>query len=136
MPDPTDALNEKVELAVNYILPTVLNAKILNLQPIITCLGQDLSEAYIETANTSLVDQASTTLVGASGTGFVNGVSLTAVTAPYVPPSTTAPVGSTPTSVSAGSTTATVKSGVGRRVVDRLGATVLLLVSAYLSFVV
>ena len=63
------------------------------MEPIITCLGQDLANAYIETSNAPLVEMAASPLIGASGVGFVNGVSLTAVTSPYSIPTTTAAVG-------------------------------------------
>ena len=81
---------------VDYILPSVLNAKVLTLEPIITCLGlplsdacksshvdstrspSDLSFADIETAsNTTSILEATTNIAGASGIGFVAGVQST-----------------------------------------------------------
>ena len=81
----------QVDLAVNYVLPSVLNAGTLKLQPIISCLGMDLSQAYVETAdNRTIITQTTATLVGASGVGFVPGVAATSVTAPAPSPSGTA----------------------------------------------
>ncbi|KAL8293381.1 hypothetical protein RQP46_000082 [Phenoliferia psychrophenolica] len=65
-------LNEQcVDLSVNYVLPQALNFKpALTLEPIITCLGQDLSQAYIETHVASAADN---TTAGSSGVKTISG---------------------------------------------------------------
>lgn len=98
-----DLYQQSVELAVTYILPEVFAAKVLTMQPIITCLGRDLAEACtfifflkfagqnfstnilnfqlldMETATNATLPaiETSVTLVGASGTGFVANVAQT-----------------------------------------------------------
>ena len=71
-----DLYEQAVDLAVDYVLPSALQNPSLTLQPIINCLGKDMSQAYIETATNS-TSSALTTVVGASGIGFVPGVSTT-----------------------------------------------------------
>jgi len=46
-----DLFQQSVEVATGYILPDALarNSPKLTLQPVITCLGQPLANAYIET---------------------------------------------------------------------------------------
>ncbi|GAA6018394.1 hypothetical protein JCM11491_005958 [Sporobolomyces phaffii] len=65
-----------VDLAVDYILPNVINAGQLHIKTIAECLGEGLAGAYIETADNSTQNplQTSTTVAGASGTGFVPGI--------------------------------------------------------------
>lgn len=50
-PELTDAVDElSVELAVNSVLPLALTSTpLLTLEPIISCLGSSLSDAYAET---------------------------------------------------------------------------------------
>ncbi|GAA5926289.1 uncharacterized protein JCM15063_000238 [Sporobolomyces koalae] len=68
-----DLYQQSVDLAVDYILPKVINAGQLKMQTIADCLGEGLSNAYIETADNSTHNpiQTTSTVVGASGTGFV-----------------------------------------------------------------
>ena len=77
-----DLYQQSVTLAVDYILPRVLNAGELMLKPIVSCLGKDLAEAYIETSSndTSLL-QTTSTWTGASGTGFVDELAVAATDA-------------------------------------------------------
>lgn len=59
--------------SVNYVLPSALNFKpALTLQPIITCLGQDLEQAYIETHVASASDNST---AGSSGISSFKGAS-------------------------------------------------------------
>ncbi|KAK4702111.1 hypothetical protein P7C70_g4116, partial [Phenoliferia sp. Uapishka_3] len=54
-----DLEEQSVDLAVEYVLPQALDfTPTLTLEPIITCLGQDLSQAYMETYVTPNVAQA------------------------------------------------------------------------------
>lgn len=46
-----DLYVQSVALAVEFVLPQAIAMKNLTIQPIITCLGKPLSEAYIETAS-------------------------------------------------------------------------------------
>ncbi|GAA6064364.1 hypothetical protein JCM10212_005878 [Sporobolomyces blumeae] len=73
-----DLYQQSVDLAVDYILPNVINAGQLKIQTIADCLGEGLANAYIETANNSTVNptETSSTVVGASGTGFVSNVAV------------------------------------------------------------
>lgn len=114
----------QVDLAVNYVLPSVLNAGTLKLQPIISCLGMDLAQAYIETANNrTIITQTTATLVGASGVGFVPGVAATSVTAPAPSPSGTAgassplPAGQSTAATPAGTAVTRPASGAEKHVV-------------------
>ncbi|KAI5481474.1 chitin deacetylase, carbohydrate esterase family 4 protein [Pseudohyphozyma bogoriensis] len=81
---------QSVDLAVNYILPSAINAKTLSLKPIVTCLGQDLAQAYIETAtNDTEAVQTTSTVVGASGVGFVSNVGSTVASGTGTSPAST-----------------------------------------------
>ncbi|KAM0790666.1 hypothetical protein ACM66B_004525 [Microbotryomycetes sp. NB124-2] len=74
-----DLYQQSVDLAVNYILPQIISAGTLKLQPISQCLGEPLNNAYIETSdNKTTLIQSSSTVVGASGTGFVSFAASTA----------------------------------------------------------
>ncbi|GAA5991745.1 hypothetical protein JCM10908_001119 [Rhodotorula pacifica] len=90
-----DLYQQSVDLAVDYVLPSVLNAGRLKVKTIASCLGQSLEDSYIETAETSndssssdgdeedeypLV-QTTSTVAGATGSGFVSKVGLVAATA-------------------------------------------------------
>ncbi|BGP26459.1 chitin deacetylase, carbohydrate esterase family 4 protein [Rhodotorula toruloides] len=80
-----DLYQQSVDLAVDYILPGVINAGQLKIKTIGACLGESPEQLYIETApnSTSLDDarpllQTTSTFVGATGTGFVPGIGLEA----------------------------------------------------------
>ncbi|GAA6029177.1 hypothetical protein JCM8097_001638 [Rhodosporidiobolus ruineniae] len=72
-----DLYQQSVDLAVDYILPKVINEGKLTIKTIAQCLGEDPSQAYIETSdNKTLPIQTTATVVGATGAGFVDGVGL------------------------------------------------------------
>ncbi|GAA5891295.1 hypothetical protein JCM8208_002575 [Rhodotorula glutinis] len=75
-----DLYQQSVDLAVDYILPNVINAGRLHIKTIASCLGQSLEQSYIETANFTSDDlvQTTSTVVGATGSGFVPDVGLIA----------------------------------------------------------
>ncbi|BGP02054.1 putative Chitin deacetylase [Rhodotorula toruloides ATCC 204091] len=79
-----DLYQQSVDLAVDYILPGVINAGQLKIKTIGACLGESPEQLYIETAsNSSSADsdpllQTTSTFVGATGTGFVPGIALEA----------------------------------------------------------
>ncbi|CEQ40652.1 SPOSA6832_02280, partial [Sporobolomyces salmonicolor] len=74
---------QSVDLAADFILPRVINEGRLHIKTIASCLGEDLAQAYIETADPSTnVTQTTATVVGATGVGFVSDVGVAvAVTA-------------------------------------------------------
>jgi hypothetical protein len=75
-----DLYQQSTELAVNYVLPRALASPSLSLQTIVECLGEDLSQAYVETrSNQSTGAVPTTPIVGASDTGLVQGLSVTPV---------------------------------------------------------
>jgi len=87
-----DLYQQSVDLAVDYVLPKALGTPALTLEPIINCLGMDASQAYIETAqNASSGAVPSSQIVGASGTGYVVNLTVTAVAqgGDYTGPGTT-----------------------------------------------
>lgn len=53
---------QSTSLAVDYILPYALSRKNLTLEPIYQCLGQSLSDAYIETASNKTGPAVSSTV--------------------------------------------------------------------------
>ncbi|GAA5959445.1 hypothetical protein JCM3765_002329, partial [Sporobolomyces pararoseus] len=71
-----DLYQQSVDLAVDYILPNVINTGQLHIKTIAECLGEGLAGAYIETADNSTSNplQTSSTVPGASGTGFVSNI--------------------------------------------------------------
>ncbi|GAA5845721.1 hypothetical protein JCM3766R1_001149 [Sporobolomyces carnicolor] len=71
-----DLYQQSVDLAVDYVLPNVINAGQLHIKTIAECLGEGLSGAYIETADNSTQNptQTSSQVPGASGSGFVSNV--------------------------------------------------------------
>ncbi|GAA5843059.1 hypothetical protein JCM9279_001846 [Rhodotorula babjevae] len=75
-----DLYQQSVDLAVDYILPNVINAGRLHIKTIASCLGQSLEQSYMETANFTSDDlvQTTSTVVGATGSGFVPDVGLIA----------------------------------------------------------
>ncbi|BGP50413.1 chitin deacetylase [Rhodotorula kratochvilovae] len=75
-----DLYQQSVDLAVDYVLPNVINAGRLKIKTIASCLGESLEESYVETANFTANDlvQTTSTVVGATGTGFVPDVGLIA----------------------------------------------------------
>ncbi|GAA5894606.1 hypothetical protein JCM6882_004860 [Rhodosporidiobolus microsporus] len=67
-----DLYQQSVDLAVDYILPKVINEGKLNFKTIAQCLGEDLAQSYIETSDNSTVPvQTTATVAGATGVGFV-----------------------------------------------------------------
>ncbi|GAA6000581.1 uncharacterized protein JCM10292_000495 [Rhodotorula paludigena] len=87
-----DLYQQSVDLAVDYVLPHILNQGVLNVKTIAQCLGESLEDSYIETSNQSLADivQTQSTVVGATGTGFAPDVGLIAASTGAVGPSGTA----------------------------------------------
>ncbi|GAA5869184.1 hypothetical protein JCM3774_003974 [Rhodotorula dairenensis] len=94
-----DLYQQSVDLAVDYVLPNVINAGRLKMKTIASCLGQSLADSYIETAEDSSdgddddeaededdgaedypLVQTTSTVVGATGSGFVSKVGLIAET--------------------------------------------------------
>ncbi|BGP18597.1 chitin deacetylase [Rhodosporidiobolus nylandii] len=70
-----DLYQQSVDLAVDYILPGVINEGKLKIKTISECLGEPLSQAYIETNdNSTSLLQTTATVVGATGAGFVPGI--------------------------------------------------------------
>ncbi|SCV71529.1 BQ2448_3117 [Microbotryum intermedium] len=68
-----DLYQQSVDLAVNFYLPSVISQGVLKLQTINSCVGEDPNNAYIETNdNTTAVIQSTSTVAGATGTGFVS----------------------------------------------------------------
>ncbi|GAA5868566.1 hypothetical protein JCM1840_005491 [Sporobolomyces johnsonii] len=117
-----DLYQQSVDLAADFILPRVINEGQLHIKTIASCLGEDLAQAYIETADQSTnVTQTTATVVGATGVGFVSNVDV-AVTA-------TASTGSRSTGSSGGSSAASTsqESGAGstNRLRLRVGAALL-----------
>lgn len=68
-----DLYPQSVALAVEYVLPQALAAGNLTVEPIITCLGQPLSEGYAETATTNVSTTFSTNSSTPSSNVFRNG---------------------------------------------------------------
>ncbi|BGP57143.1 hypothetical protein JCM8202_005419 [Rhodotorula sphaerocarpa] len=81
-----DLYQQSVDLAVDYVLPSVINAGRLNIKTIASCLGQSLADSYIETASNGTGSpageqallQTTSTLAGATGSGFVSQIGLAA----------------------------------------------------------
>lgn len=90
-----DLYQQSVDLAVDYVLPKVINAGQLKMKTIASCLGQSLEDSYIETAEDSASSgdddndddsdddsedyplvQTTSTVVGATGSGFVSKIGL------------------------------------------------------------
>ena len=66
-----DLYQQSVNMALDFALPYSKDiTPALSYKPIISCLGKDMSEAYIETSSNST---ASTSNVGGTGTGTVPG---------------------------------------------------------------
>ncbi|GAA6003967.1 hypothetical protein JCM10207_006490 [Rhodosporidiobolus poonsookiae] len=70
-----DLYQQSVDLAVDYILPNVINQGKLKIKTIAQCLGESLENSYIETSDNATVPvQTTATVVGATGVGFVPSV--------------------------------------------------------------
>lgn len=73
-----DLYPQAVDLAVDYVLPNALSNHDLSLMPIVDCLGQESSEAYVETAKNATDGVVPTEpITGATGTGMVTGLTYT-----------------------------------------------------------
>ncbi|GAA5823202.1 hypothetical protein JCM11251_007522 [Rhodosporidiobolus azoricus] len=93
-----DLYQQSVDLAVDYILPKVLNEGKLTIKTIAQCLGEDLSQSYIETSDNSTVPvQTTATVAGATGVGFVPSIG-----AQYAETASSAPSGSAASSSGSG----------------------------------
>ncbi|TNY23310.1 putative chitin deacetylase [Rhodotorula diobovata] len=90
-----DLYQQSVDLAVDYILPNVINQGRLKIKTIASCLGQSLEESYMETANFTSEDllQTTSTVVGATGNGFVELVSNSAASSGTSRTSSSRPTG-------------------------------------------
>ncbi|KAK4052409.1 chitin deacetylase [Microbotryomycetes sp. JL201] len=109
-----DLYQQSVDLAVNYILPQIISAGQLKLQPISQCLGEPLSNAYIETSdNKTALIQSSSTVVGASGTGFVSFAASTSSGSSSASTGSSAPSSSTSSASGSGSGSSTGNNSSG-----------------------
>ncbi|GAA5897631.1 uncharacterized protein JCM6883_006761 [Sporobolomyces salmoneus] len=64
-----DLYQQSVDLAVDYILPNVINSGQLHMKTIAECLGEGLAGSYVETAQNSTT--TAVPVPGSSGTGTV-----------------------------------------------------------------